>query len=123
MCLTHFSFYSVLLLADVISHAAPTLKTVVEELNKVSCKTYAIGIQLGIPFDKLQSFKMLPSDEIFPAIVNYWLEDNTDVEVTWNSIVAVLKSDSVDEVGHANRIHKKFCQSEENLGTCSVPTY
>ena len=80
------------------------------------CKSHAIGIQLGVPFNKLKSFKMLPNDENFSSIIDYWLEGNTDVEVTWNSIVTVLKSDSVDEVRLANRIHQKFCQPDESLG-------
>ena len=95
----------------------PTLRAVITELNRVESKSHAIGIQLGLPFGKLKSFKALPTDEIFPAIVDYWLEGNTDVEVSWNSIVAVLKSDPIDEVGLADRIHRKFCQPEGTLYT------
>ena len=96
--------------------SAPTLRAVIAELNEVAHKAHAIGIQLGILMPKLKQFKMLPTDEIFPEIVNYWLEDNTVVEVSWNSIVAVLESKSVDEGGLANRIKKKFCQPEGSLG-------
>ena len=105
----------------IIIFTAPTLKTVIEELNDVVCKSNAIGIQLGVPFSKLKSFEFeaLSNDEKFTSIVDYWLRDNTNVKVTWNSIVAVLKSVSVDEVVLANRIHKKFCQPEESLGIIS----
>ena len=85
---------------------------VIEELNKVVHKAHAIGIQLGIPMPILRQFKMLPTGEIFPEIVDYWLQGNTDVEISWNSIVTVLKSGHVDEIGLADRIHQEFCQPE-----------
>ena len=113
--------YGVCFLVELSKHfllhiiSAPTLRAVIAELNKVVCKAHAIGIQLGVPFNKLKLFKTLPTDEIFPTIIDYWLEGNTDVEVTWNSIVAVLKSDPVDEIGLADRIQQKFCQPKGTL--------
>ena len=50
------------------------------------------------------------------AVVNYWLQGNVTesvVPITWKSIVAALKADSVQETALAEEIRKKYCQQEE----------
>ena len=49
--------------------------------------------------------------------MNYWLEGNLKevkgaVSVSWNSLVAALKSDHVGLPAIADKISKKYCQKE-----------
>lgn len=94
------------------------MKTVTDELSTVASKSHAIGVQLGVPYDKLQAFKSRnETGEMFlAAIVNYWLKGNSKVPISWNSIVDALKSDFIGEVGLAKEIYMKYCQPKEYLG-------
>ena len=77
-------------------------------------KWWNIGIKLHVPYHKLKEFEK--ESDSFAATINYWLNGNVkNVPVTWRSIVAVLEASSVDERGLAQKIVKKYCQSESNI--------
>ena len=86
------------------------------ELGDVAHRWFKIGVQLGISRGKLKEFKEI-EDDPFSAVINYWLNDNvedTEVPVSWMSIVAALKSSYVGETGLANRISSKYCRMHQN---------
>ena len=85
------------------------------ELGEVAHNWFKIGVQLGISHGKLKEFEK----EVDPlsAVINYWLSDNvedTEVPVSWKSIVAALKSSYVGETGLANKISSKYCPMHQN---------
>ncbi len=60
-------------------------------MKTVQYRWFDIGIQLGIPHYKLKEFEK--EDNSFAATIDYWLNGNIpDAFVTWEYLVAVLKS-------------------------------
>lgn len=43
-------------------------------------------------------------------VLSYWINEHTDVPVTWESLIVVLKSASISENVLAEKIHSKYCQ-------------
>ena len=87
------------------------LRAICNELGRIKHKYFEIGIQLGIPRNKLLEFTKDP----LSAAMDYWLRGNamdTPVPISWTSIVTALKSPHVDEGGLADAISKKYCQEE-----------
>lgn len=88
-------------------------------------KWLEIGIQLGIDLSELRCFEMshtVPNPLfLLTDVLSYWINEHTDVPVTWESLVIVLKSASVDEKVLAGKIQSKYCQvnteSKTNGGT------
>ena len=81
------------------------------ELGDVTHKWLKIGIQLGIPYNKLKQFV----EEIDPlaAAVDYWLNGNAKESadpVAWKSIVSALESKYVREPALAREVSMKYCQ-------------
>ena len=90
------------------------LRVVCGELGEVAHIWKKIGVQLGIPYHKLNEFRK--EDDPLSAVIDYWLNGNTEgVPVSWGSVVIALKSSHVGEIGLANRISKKYCQQESTL--------
>ena len=75
-----------------------------------------IGIQLGIELSELKGFEMSHTVAIplhlLSEVLSYWIDEHTDVPVTWESLITVLKSPSVDENVLAERMHSKYCQND-----------
>ena len=98
------------------------LRTVCNELEGVKLKAYEIGIQLGIPHNKMLEFEK--EGNILPASINFWLCGNVpdaDIPITWGSIVAALESKQVGEIGLARVIKAKYCCQQEEAqdeGSC-----
>ena len=93
-----------------------TLKDVCAALAKVKTKWFIIGVQLGIPRHKLQEFKY--DLDPLSAVVYYWLRGNvteSDDPISWQTIVAVLKCDYIEESKLAEIINAKYCQKEGSL--------
>ena len=89
------------------------LKSICNALGSIKTKWLEVGIQLGIPRSKLMEFKK--EDEPLSAVVDYWLKGNVTesvVPISWQSIVAALKSEHVGEPGLAEQIRKKHCQQD-----------
>ena len=77
-------------------------------LGGVKTKWFKIGIQLGIPRNKLEEFE--GKEDPLSAVVDYWLRGNVKTPISWKSIVEALKSEYVGEPALAETISKKYCQ-------------
>ena len=91
------------------------LKSVYNELEAVKHKAYEIGIQLGVPNNKMLVFEK--EGHLLLAAVDYWLCGNVpSVPITWESVVAALESEQVGELECAETIRKKHCCQQEKSG-------
>ena len=90
------------------------LKDAINELSSVKIKWFEIGIQLGIDLSELRCFQMsqtVPNPLLLLSdVLSYWIDEHTDVPVSWESLVTVLRSASVDENVLAGKIHTKYCE-------------
>ena len=91
----------------------PTLRTLLNELAPVKHKWHKICIQLGISNSELSEFKKIRDDPLIEGL-DYWLNGNTDVPITWGSVVAVLESPDVRENLLAEKLRKKWTTSKES---------
>lgn len=105
---------------SVILHAflvGLTLRNLVNELIPVQDKSYAIGLQFGIESHRLKAIEQESSGlKLFSEVIERWLRGNTEVPVSWESVVKALKSPSVGEKGLADQLHKKYCQPDDASG-------
>ena len=86
------------------------MRTICKELGEVAHKWFKIGVQLGVSRGKLKEFEK--EDDPLSAVIDYWLNCNvkdSEVSVSWRSVVAALESSHVGETGLASRISKKYC--------------
>ena len=85
------------------------LRNVTNELGSVKAKWHIIGVQLGIDPAKLEEieYNYQTADRRFSEVINFWLRGNTRVAMSWESLVEVLESPSVDEKGLAMRLREK----------------
>ena len=89
------------------------LRTICSALGSIKTKWFEVGIQLGIPRNKLLEFK--EEHDPLSAVVDYWIRGNvteSDVPISWPSIVEALKSEYVGEPGLAEQISKKYYPKE-----------
>ena len=84
----------------------PTLKNLLNDLAPVKHKWHKICIQLGIPKYKLRQF-----DDSITDGLDYWLNGNTNVPITWESVVAALNAPDVDEPGLAKTLREKWIET------------
>ena len=54
-------------------------------------------------------------DDPLSAAIDYWLNGNTAIPISWKSIVDVLKSTSVEEVALAEKMNTRHCQQELSI--------
>lgn len=89
------------------------LKNLLNILSPVESKWYEIGVQLGIHPSKLQTFELdyRNCGRKFSETLVFWLGGNTDISVTWESIVNALNSPSVNEKGLALKVRDTFYQT------------
>ncbi len=93
------------------------MRAICDALGSIKTKWFEIGIQLGIPRNKLKEFE--EERDPLSAVVDYWLRENVTepvVPVSWKSIAAALKSKYVGEPGLAELISKKYCQQDDTKG-------
>ena len=85
------------------------LRSVTNELGSVMAKWYPIGIQLGISQAKLKEFEMnhRTADRCFAEVINFWLDGNTPVAVSWTSLIGILEQPFIGEKGLAGRLREK----------------
>ena len=85
------------------------LRSVTNELVSVIAKWYSIGVQLGVSEHKLEEIETnyQKADRRFSEVIKFWLRGNTRVAMSWESLVEVLESPSVDEKGLARRLREK----------------
>jgi hypothetical protein len=81
-------------------------------------KWFRIGIQLGLSESTLRQIRADYDtvDMRFSEVISFWLNGNTQVAVSWESLVEVLESPFVGEKGLASRLREKG-----GMETVSVP--
>ena len=72
-------------------------------------KWFRIGIQLGLSESKLRQIgaDYHTVDMRFTEVISFWLNGNTQVPMSWESLVEVLESRFVDEEGLAMRLRER----------------
>ena len=102
------------------------LRDVLNELSSVRIKWLEIGIQLGIDMSELKCFQVsqtVPNPmHLLSDVLTYWMDEHTDVPVSWNSLVAVLRSPSVNEQILAESIYSKYILTTETKADDDVMT-
>ena len=90
-------------------HAALDLRSITNELGSVIDKWFQIGVQLGLSETKLHQIESdYPTvGRCFSEVISFWLKENTEVAVSWKSLVEVLESPFVDEKGLAKKLREK----------------
>ena len=85
------------------------LRNVTNELSSVIDKWFRIGVQLGLSEIKLKQIEADHHnvDRYFSEVIGFWLKGNTQVPVTWESLVETLETPFVDEKGLAKRLKEK----------------
>jgi hypothetical protein len=85
------------------------LRTITNELGSVIDKWFQIGIQLGLSEFKLRQIRAdcHTVHMCFTEVISFWLNGNTKVAVSWESLVEVLESSFVDEKGLASSLREK----------------
>ncbi len=84
-------------------------------MEDVKNKTHEIGIQLGIGHSKMITF--MKEDNPLLTTLDHWLRGNvSDNQPSWASIITVLKSKQVGEIGLANKLSAKYCQKNDDEG-------
>ena len=98
------------------------LRSVTNELGSVMDKWFQIGVQLGLSETKLHQIESnhRTADRCFSEVVIFWLKGNTQVAVTWKSLVEVLESSFINERGLAKRLREKY-GVEPDKGTAAAP--
>ena len=94
------------------------LRIICDALGSVRTEWFKIGVQLGIPRSKLLEFQGDPDP--LSAVVDYWLRGNvteSDIPISWQSIVKALRSESVGEPGLADRITQIYCKEGDATDT------
>jgi hypothetical protein len=85
------------------------LRSITNELGSVIDKWFQIGVQLGVSESKLRQIRA-DCDTVhmcFTEVISFWLNGNTQVAVSWKSIIDILESQFVGEKGLANKLREK----------------
>ena len=92
------------------------LRSITNELGSVIDKWFQIGVQLGVGESKLRQIESdyHTLDRRFSEMISFWLNGNTQVPMTWTSLVQVLESHFVSEKGLANQLREKAGLKLEN---------
>ena len=85
------------------------LRSITNELGSVIDKWFQIGVQLGVGESKLRQIRADNNTVhmCFTEVISFWLNGNTQVAVSWESIIDVLESHFVNEKGLANQLREK----------------
>ena len=92
-------------------YTAPSLRVLLSELHPVYASWYNIGLQLGIPYHRLECVKQMyinPS-ELMREMLARWFKTAIDPRPTWEAVVAALRSPSVDAQHLAKQLESKYC--------------
>ena len=85
------------------------LRDVTNELGSVMNKWFQIGVQLGVSEAKLHQIEADhdTANRCLSEVIIFWLNGNTNISVTWDSLIEALESSIVGEQGLAKRLIKK----------------
>ena len=87
------------------------MKSAMNALTSASPKWHMIGVQLEIPSHKLRNIRLEfsnPMDQL-REMLDVWMNEETDPNLSWGVIIDALKSPSVDESRLARKIEEKYC--------------
>ena len=89
------------------------LKLLVNRLSAVETDWFDIGLQLGIKIDTLKSFETdkYNNRRRLTEVLSFWLKQNTDIAVSWESIVNALRS--VDQNALASDLEDEFINNRQ----------
>ena len=82
---------------------------VINELGSVINKWFQIGIQLGVDETKLRQIEAdhRTADRCLSEVIMFWLNGNTNIDITWNSLIKALEASIVNEKGLAKSLIQK----------------
>ena len=93
-------------------------------------KWFQIGVQLGVGESKLRQIRADNNTVhmCFTELISFWLNGNTQVAASWESIIGVLESHFVNEKGLANQLREKAglkCDDKQEAPSSStgIPIY
>lgn len=68
------------------------------------------GVQLKVPGCQLEKFKENPPQPqvSLQRVINFWLEGKTTTDISWDSIICALESDSVNEKKISLDVQRQF---------------
>ena len=99
------------MIIEFLSHhvAVIDLRSIRNELRSVLIKWYEIGAQLGVNGAKLREIQIdcHTVERCFSEMISFWFKGNTEVAVTWKSIIDALESPFVNEKHLANQLREK----------------
>ena len=82
----------------------------INELGSVVSKWFQIGIQLGIGESRLHQIEAdhRTADRCLSEVIIFWLNGNTNADVTWESLITALEASGVNEKGLAKSLIQKY---------------
>ena len=101
--------------ADILTEE--DLPTLLNELNDIIDIWFRFGVQLRVPFSRLNAIKSEHSnpDDCLMHMLNFWLT-NTTPSPTWETVVDALCCAAIGRQQMADNIRRKYCnQSTGNL--------
>jgi hypothetical protein len=105
-------------------HAVLDLRSITNELGSVIDKWFQIGVQLGVDESKLRQIETdyHTLDRRFSEMISFWLNGNTQVAVTWMSLVQVLESRFISEKGLAKQLRENAGLKLDNKKEAALST-
>jgi len=108
----------------VFAGTAIILKTVFNALHSVSHKWFNIGLQLDVPKSELKIIETdrPGSEERMRTMLDYWLDNATELHQSWEVLINALKAPTVGENRLAKELEEKYCSPEDqsSLGELKV---
>ena len=92
-------------------YTALSLRVLLSELHPVYTNWFNIGLELGIPYHKLECVKQMyinPS-ELMREMLARWFKTAIDPRPSWEAVVSALRSPSVDAQHLAEQLESKYC--------------
>lgn len=82
----------------------------INELDSVVSKWFQIGIQLGVSESRLHQIEAdhRTSDRCLSEVIIFWLNGNTNADITWESLITALEASGVNEKGLAKSLIQKY---------------
>ena len=94
-----------------------------EIVSKIPHKWRAVGIQLGVPVNKLHQISTeenINCQNCFRRVFSEWLSQNCDR--SWSKVLQVLRTDAVGEVRLATELTERLLNNGEysNIPLCYI---
>ena len=105
---TFGSYMNVMYSADILTEE--DFPTLLNELNDIIDIWFRFGVQLRVPFSRLNAIKSEHSnpDDCLMHMLNFWLT-NTTPSPTWETVVDALCCAAIGKEQIADNIRRKYC--------------